>query len=395
VLLSEHPPLSSPTPAKTNRHLTSRAVDFWLLGGASIVLWGFMIVLEGEGREAWVFDHHFMNLLALSGSLALVGNYPHFMASYRLAYSQGAGFIFRNWFQLIAVPIGLIGSIAASYLLFETTSSEGAFVQLNQALRAIGLDTQVGLSPTTGQEIISLLIQFMFFTVGWHYAKQTYGCMRVMANFDGYALTAPQWKLLKATLFSVWFCSFAWANIGHEQREMQGLGYVTLGLPDWFNTIALISFIYLLSASVLMLRDVRARTGQRPSANMLVAPIAFILWWFPPLVQLEFYIWIVPFFHSIQYLGFVYKIESSQLMAEHPDSTSLRGGIIALALVLAGFAAFELIPNTVDNAMNTNGQMGVWFFFAAAAIFINVHHYFIDNVIWRFQNARIRTHLLS
>jgi len=383
------------TASPSARHLTTRAVDFWLLGGASIVLWLLMVVLEDGGRENWAIDHHFVNLLAVSGSLALVANYPHFMASYRLAYAQGSDFVLRHWFQLIFVPVCLLMALVYAFNSFDSPTPSGAWPVLNEVLLSMGLETQIGLAPTMGKEVMSLLIQFMFFTVGWHYAKQTYGCMRVMAQFDGYTLSADQWKLVKGALFSVWFCSFAWANTGDVQRDMDGLGYVTLGLPGWVNIIAMIAFVYLTTSVILMFRARKKATGSWPSVNTLVAPVAFVLWWLPLLVQIEFYLWIVPFFHSVQYLAFVYKIENSKFNLHHPESASLRGGIVALALIAVGFAAFELIPNGIDTMLGTRDALGVWYFFAAAALFINVHHYFIDNVIWRFQNPRIRDHLLS
>ena len=37
----------------------------------------------------------------------------------------------------------------------------------------------------------------------------------------------------------------------------------------------------------------------------------------------------------------------------------------------------------------------VYFFFIAAMLFINIHHYFIDNVLWRFHNKEVRELLLA
>jgi len=387
--------MDTATSSPPRRSLTTRTLDFWMLGGASLVLWAAMFLLESDGREAWAVDHHFLNLMAISGSLALICNYPHFMASYQLAYSQGTRFVLEHWFQLIAVPIALIGGISAGYLWYLEPSAAGVFYSLNAGLTTLGLDTQIGLAPTRGQEVMSLLIQVMFFTVGWHYAKQVNGCKREMANFDGYRLTAQQWRLVKGCLFAVWGTSFVHANVGDDSRNLHEVSYVTLGLPIWADAVALVVFLYLLCAVILLMRDIYTSTGQRPSANMLVAPVAFIIWWLPPLVQIDFYIWIVPFFHSLQYLGFVYKIERNQLQDTRPNAIPLWGGFSAIGLVIAGFLAFEYVPNTADHFFDTQGQLGAWFFFASAVIFINVHHYFIDNVIWRFSNPRVRQFLLS
>ena len=54
-----------------------------------------------------------------------------------------------------------------------------------------------------------------------------------------------------------------------------------------------------------------------------------------------------------------------------------------------------LSTNTLDTALGTFAAWQMFFFFTAAMLFINVHHYFIDNVLWRFKNPEVRAYLLS
>ena len=63
-------------------------------------------------------------------------------------------------------------------------------------------------------------------------------------------------------------------------------------------------------------------------------------------------------------------------------------------LLLIGFCAFELVPNLLDNAFQTEWYLKTWFFMIAFAVFINVHHFFIDSVVWKFNQAEIRKSLL-
>jgi hypothetical protein len=135
--------------------------------------------------------------------------------------------------------------------------------------------------------------------------------------------------------------------------------------------------------------------GRAPSANFLVAYIALIVWWLPPFVHTEFFLLAVPFFHSLQYLPFIYKVERMQLEAEHPDTLHLRGTLLAFSLLVVGFLTFELIPNSADAAVGTFPSLNAWVFFVCAPLFINIHHYFIDNVIWRFKDSRVRDYLLA
>jgi hypothetical protein len=69
--------------------------------------------------------------------------------------------------------------------------------------------------------------------------------------------------------------------------------------------------------------------------------------------------------------------------------------MLVTGLVMAGWLAFEMVPNTLDTALGTFGAWHMFFFFTAAMLFINVHHYFIDNVLWRFKDPEVRAYLLS
>ena len=60
-----------------------------------------------------------------------------------------------------------------------------------------------------------------------------------------------------------------------------------------------------------------------------------------------------------------------------------------------GWLAFEVVPGAIDGRLRTFDAWGVYFFLTAAMLFINIHHYFIDNVVWRFKDPRVRAYLLG
>ena len=47
--------------AALTKALTTRFLDFWLLGGASLLVWLVMIAVQGF-RGSWAIDQHFKNL---------------------------------------------------------------------------------------------------------------------------------------------------------------------------------------------------------------------------------------------------------------------------------------------------------------------------------------------
>jgi hypothetical protein len=109
--------------------LTTRFADFWMLGGASLLVWLVMFATQGF-RAAWAIDQHFKNLTVTTASLSLLVNYPHFLVSYKLAYSRGRAFITTHWWQLIVVPALLIGTFAFAYAYYAVPISQLPLVSL-------------------------------------------------------------------------------------------------------------------------------------------------------------------------------------------------------------------------------------------------------------------------
>ena len=176
-------------PQQRSHVLTTRFLDFWLLGGASLLVWLVMVAVQGF-RTSWAIDQHFKNLTYTTASLSLLVNYPHFLVSYKLAYSRGRAFITGNWWQLIVVPIGLIGVFGVAFLKYDVPVAELPPVSaLSTSLGAWGTNAQVLAGPQLGDLLFGLTFNVMIFTVGWHYTKQVFGCMMVYAYFDRYAMT--------------------------------------------------------------------------------------------------------------------------------------------------------------------------------------------------------------
>jgi hypothetical protein len=134
-------------------------------------------------------------------------------------------------------------------------------------------------------------------------------------------------------------------------------------------------------------------SGRLPSLNFLVPFVAMYAWWMPFTRQQEFYMLLTPFFHSMQYLAVVYKLEDSRLKGS--SRYEIRATLLMLGIVAAGWLSFELLPHIADTALQTFNAWHMFFFFTAAMLFINIHHYFIDNVVWRFKDPVIRKHLLA
>jgi hypothetical protein len=218
--------------------------------------------------------------------------------------------------------------------------------------------------------------------------------MMVYSAFDGYRMSPAQRMLTKYALLSIWGMNFIYANLGASQNTFSQFTYYSFDLPD---AAAPISQVMVGAGFALVLYKVfwanyRA-TGQAPSLNLLAPFLALYIWWLPITRQNEFYFLLTPLFHSLQYLAFVYKVEDARLKtARHREAQATA---LIVGLVVAGWLAFEFVPNSLDNELGTFGAWQMFFFFTAAMLFINIHHYFIDNVIWRMRDPEVRERLLA
>lgn len=379
--------------ARPATHLfVSRHWDFWLLGGAALLLW---LPLYAFAGLLPALDTAAAGLPWVALWLAHAVNHPHFMASYKLAYGQGGGFIRAHWLQLLFVPGALIGALWLAWAHWDTVIADnGLVVSVNRGFAALGWDTRLGNYPSLGPEVLGLLISFMFFTVGWHYAKQTFGCMMVYARFDGYRLAGWQRNVLRYALLSTWWVIWLNANCAVGSYGFEQLQIQRLGLPYGLFIAACVAAGLLFAAVAVVFVMQRREAGRWPSATMLV-PMAALLVWHVPLLSHPQYFYMIAFFHSLQYLPFVFKVESTRQRRQH----GTRGMWVTLgfflAFIIAGYLAFRGLPNGLDGHLGTVDTLGASFFLIAFLAFINIHHYFIDNVLWRFSNPQVRNLLLN
>jgi hypothetical protein len=104
-------------------------------------------------------------------------------------------------------------------------------------------------------------------------------------------------------------------------------------------------------------------------------------------------IYVIPGLHSLQYLYFVWLQRRNEARAVEgephfgrPVGTQL--GLLAVTSLALGWFLFHGFPETLDELFSPQdpvlaGDLGPTPFLAAIFAFINIHHYFMDAVIWR------------
>ena len=365
----------------------SRALDFWLLGGLSVAVWLPLYFFLERGT---LRDLTGTSVPAIAFLLAYWVNYPHFMASYKLAYGQGTTFVRGNWFQLIAVPMVFLLAIVAAWLAWEVDVSNSGLIQgVNGLLAALGLETRFGRYPNLGREILGQMVVFMYFTVGWHYAKQAFGCMMVYARLDGYQLTGFERNLVRYALLSTWWVTFVYINIGSTSYPFYNLDIYRLNLPYWWLQAGYVVAGGLFAALLVMVVRKYRLHRQLPSWNFVIPMLALLVWHIPLLRDPQ-YFYLLGFFHSLQYFPFVAKVEHSRYVRRGRRWPYWRLALFFGLMVTLGFLAFDWVPHQLDRGGETWASLGVSFFIISFIAFINIHHYFIDNVLWRFKNREVR-----
>jgi len=357
-------------------------VDFLCLGGGSLLALALLLFVlpPDEGRYTAVFA---WALLA-----AHVVNHPHFANSYQIFY---AGFFGKAFGDRFAPPL------RRRYLL------AGVVVPL--ALIAF----LAGATLAGDARLLGMAGNAMLFLVGWHYAKQGYGMAMLDAALKRRFFGDGEKRILLWNAYACWLLSWLLANRVVAAFDLWGLAYWAFGVPDWLMLAAWIAAGAGALAVVLMLLRKGLASRGRLAWNGLIAYGTALYAWLVFVTIDPVFLLIVPAFHSLQYLVVVWRYQLNR-NAARPDAglrpralggrlprrATLRLLLFLVAGVAIGWLGFWGLPEwlgaRVDYDKVTFGPALFLFHFW---IFINVHHYFLDSVMWRRENPETRRHLFG
>lgn len=383
---------------KKYESVISPTLDFWLFGGASLLFFLVMCLAKVLGGENEVLQQRFLQIPVAFALLSLVCNHPHFLSSYKLAYGRGLRFIFQNPVSLVIVPLGLVCFYFIGFRNYNVEIGESNLVvQMNQISEGLGIGFNFGSSLTLGPELIGLSIWLMYLTVGWHYSKQVFGVVLIQAAYANYTVSPFQKTLLKMNVSCIAIYQFLfmakamgkYSGSAMKDPRFGGIELSKLVLPEWAFELAK-GATGISLCLVIVFWFGRNWINQRafPNLNILTPLVAFHIWWVPLLEMPEYYLVMIPFFHSLQYLPFVYRVEDH--LYGQSKYKNLKMNLSFLLIGIAGFLFFEMIPLSIDKYFETSVNYSAWIFVTMFAVFINIHHFFIDSVIWKFHQPEIR-----
>ncbi|PWR23257.1 hypothetical protein [Zavarzinia compransoris] len=353
-------------------HLFGPVADFLCLGGGGFALMAAMALLL-PGRDA---------VPAVAVTMMVIANFinhPHFAHSYQIFY--------RGFGERLRGP-GLSGRMRLRYAFAGIVVPAVLFAFLGGAI----LFKSVAF--------LGYALNFMGFVVGWHYVKQGFG----IAMVDGAKskrFYAPATRLaMLANGYACWIYTWVQSNRDMVSRRLWDIEYGDIPFDD--GVLYAVAGIFAATSLWMVARLALDywRDGRRFALNGLIGYLVALYAWMA-FVQIDpLFVFIAPVLHSLQYLTVVWRFEANRASATVPAgpqesrfSRLAAFGIVGLLLGAMGFWLFPLLLDMVvpyDRAV-----FGSSLFLFVFWVFINIHHYFIDNVIWRRDNPEAKAHLFS
>ena len=359
------------------RDWMARLTEFMLVGGVTLLLFPLSWLLRRTfGLNASEYAVGFATFYA-----AYVINDPHFAVTYLLFYKDVRERTLGSSYHLsYRLRYGVAGFVVPAALVVW-------------AIAAIA---------TRSAETLGWMVQLMFFLVGWHYVKQGFGVLAVLSARRGARILPRERAAILVHCFAGW--AYAWASPAAPAGEFEekGVVYRALSHPRWLEATTGV----VLAASSLFLVAVLVARWRREGKMLPLAPLLGLLitvWSWTIYSSADRLLqYLIPALHSIQYFYFVWLLKRNEARAaEGPPSfgrpTAVRLGFLAFSALGLGWLFFHGAPTFLDGVYAPSPRrggvpdaLGPTPFFAAFFVVVNIHHYFMDHVIWRRDNPDTR-----
>ncbi len=354
-----------------------RFVEFMLVGGATLFLFPISFAL----RRAFGLDSAELAVGFTAFYAAFVINDPHFAVTYLLFYKGARQ---RAFGAQVRVAQRIRWMVAGLIVPAALVTWGIAAVALRSA------------------QTLGWMIQLMYLLVGWHYVKQGFGVLTVLSARRGIRVTARERTAVLFHCFAGW--AYAWANPAMPAGEFEekGVVYGAIAHPRWLELVTggalAMSAIVLVWALLASRRSEGRWLPAAPLSGLLITIWAWTIYSsIDPLIR-----YVIPALHSIQYLYFVWLMKRNEARAAEGPPTfgrpvAVRLGFLAVSAVALAWLLFHGAPGYLDGILVARplrgaepSALGETPFFAAFFVVVNVHHYFMDHVIWRRENPDTR-----
>lgn len=331
--------------------IISPVIDFLSVGGLSLLLMIPLmlsgrtdLVIVGAGAQAWL-------LTAI--------NMPHFMASYRLVYGSRAMMRTHKW-AAFYVPAIMIVYMLVAFVVAPWTETMG---------------------------IIFVTVSSVY--LAWHYTGQVWGMMASFAYLDGHSFDKTERLLIRTSLriLLVWHLAWFLYTQLRDPSRVQGI-YLAA------SAATVIAFVL----GAVGLFKMRQRTGRKPPTLAIVAWLAIFTWYALMARDPKALFW-VQIAHAIQYLAFPVRMEINQASQSKQNSkfvVAMHLVLYAVLLLVVSVLVAQVVPRSLMGAVGRMfGEEPAQAAPILILMFINIHHYFTDGVLWKISNPEVRKQLFA
>lgn len=291
-----------------------------------------------------------------------------------------------DWWYVAYIASFFVNSphFAVSYLFYYRRWQQGEEIPVKRFLVGVGIPSiLIGVCAWSlwSESAMGLIALYLTMTilVGLHYVKQGFGIFIFESAQRRVFLSSRDRSLLLLAMYSLWIGSLmiVW-SASVRLLNWYGLEVPTISLGEGWQIIGYGLLIVSLVLSCLVLAKNYFRGRYFAPSGIIALLIQYV--WIAPVGWIPEVLFVIPFFHSLQYLllakNAVDRIDPPTKETAH-SSRWLRWWGLAFVLGLAGF---EVLPKLLDDVITVAWQPA--FYLISFILVINIHHYFIDGVVW-------------
>jgi tetratricopeptide (TPR) repeat protein len=318
---------------------------------APLLLLGFYA--PGASSRAWAMGFYF---------LALLFNYPHFMATvYRAYHTQTEFQRYRIFTVHVALLLALAGVIAHVWF-----------------------------------PVLPWIFTLYICWSPWHYTGQNFGLLMMFARRSGLAPGSAE----RTAIHSSFVASFLLLMLSFHTGASGDPMILSLGLPAKFTLPARgVLAVFFIAATGWALFSLARRSSFRSILAPLTLATTQFLWFLLPAVielfsgrevpQTRYSSGILAVLHSAQYLWITSHYQRREARAAgNPDWKFSR---YLVTLIAGGIALFIPGPWIVSRVFHADFAAS----FLTFTALVNIHHFILDGALWKLRDSRVAALLLN
>jgi hypothetical protein len=225
----------------------------------------------------------------------------------------------------------------------------------------------------------------------FHYSGQTIGVTLIYARRNGVRLGRLARTMLAGFVYLSFVSQSAASEVSPVGRLYWGVRLPTFGLPAWLPA-TLHHLMIASGAMALVLLVIQFARKRRAPPLMFLLPAVAQYVWFVPGANVPGYREFVPAFHSLQYLLIAWSMHLHERNAGErtaPSKIVARSAIWMAVNVAGGALLFWCLPRAVA----ASGSMTPVVAAGVVGAGVQIHHFFVDGVIWKLKRRSVSSPL--